>query len=458
MRKKLIEMLERMIIEIMQGAKIPGMSIGIIIDGEIRYKRGFGSRNLEINEPMTPNTLFGIGSISKMFAALAINQLADQGKLNLNDPINKFINFKLGKRKNPITIHHFITHSSGINALEGGFIASERLLGVSDSFVPMNSVEDLLDFINGATTEIFDEPGNIFIYNNDMYDCLGLIIEEVSGVKFIDFVKNNIFKPLEMRRSTYLKEDYEKDSDVVMGYIMGDKGKILPKDIPISELQAPCGGMLSSINELLNYINAIINDGDFKGNKIIEKPTLERILTPYIETDEKGKDYGYGWRIEKDFFGHKLVCHSGNIFVSSGFIGVIPELKLGLVIGQNCGHFNPEIIGRAILAILLGVDIKEAVPLLEVQQKLNKLIGHYETYKGVIKLDVSLEMGILIGKIRYPGTSNIISFPVVIEDMEEMKFFIPFALPDLEMKGQVFIDDTKGAVKLKVDRWLFHKV
>ena len=181
-------------------------------------------------------------------------------------------------------------------------------------------------------------------------------------------------------------------------------------------------------------------------------------MTPYIETDEKGKDYGYGWRIEKDFFGHKLVCHSGNIFVSSGFIGVIPELKLGLVIGQNCGHFNPEIIGRAILAILLGVDIKEAVPLLEVQQKLNKLIGHYETYKGVIKLDVSLEMGILIGKIRYPGTSNIISFPVVIEDMEEMKFFIPFALPDLEMKGQVFIDDTKGAVKLKLDRWLFHKV
>ena len=269
MRKKLIEMLERMIIEIMQGAKIPGMSIGIIIDGEIRYKRGFGSRNLEINEPMTPNTLFGIGSISKMFAALAINQLADQGKLNLNDPINKFINFKLGKRKNPITIHHFITHSSGINALEGGFIASERLLGVSDSFVPMNSVEDLLDFINGATTEIFDEPGNIFIYNNDMYDCLGLIIEEVSGVKFIDFVKNNIFKPLEMRRSTYLKEDYEKDSDVVMGYIMGDKGKILPKDIPISELQAPFGVFFFSIIYLLIFIIAIINVGYFKVNKII---------------------------------------------------------------------------------------------------------------------------------------------------------------------------------------------
>jgi hypothetical protein len=131
---------------------------------------------------------------------------------------------------------------------------------------------------------------------------------------------------------------------------------------------------------------------------------------------------------------------------------------MGVIIGQNCAHFSPEIIGRAILAILLGIDLKEAVPLLEIQKKLNSIIGHYETYKGVMKLDVSLNNGIITGKIRYPGSSNIISFPIVIDQMEEMSFFIPFAIPELEMKGRVFINEDTGEVDLKVNRWVFHKI
>lgn len=458
MRKKVFELFERMILEIMQDVNIPGISIGIIIKGEVIYKRGFGARDLETNLPMTPNTLFGIGSISKMFTALAINQLEEQGKLNLQDPISNYINFKLGTRKDPITIHHFLTHSSGINAIEGNFVAAERLLGVSDSFIPMSSPEDLLAFINGAIMERFDSPGKKYIYNNDMYDCLGFVIEKVSGMKFIDYVQKNILNPLEMKRSTYLMEDYKRDSDVSTGYITGKNGNMMPKDPPIAELQAPAGGMLSCVSELLNYMIAFMNKGNFNGTQIIENSTIERIWTSFIKTDEKGKEYGYGWMIEKDFFGKRLISHSGNLFISSGYLGIIPELKMGIVIGQNCAHFSPEMIGRAILALLLGVDIKEAVPLLQIQKKLNILIGKYETYKGVMKLNVSLENGILTGKIKYPGSSNIISFPVVIENMEEMKFFIPFAIPELEMKGQVFINEDTGAVDLKVNRWLFHKI
>jgi CubicO group peptidase (beta-lactamase class C family) len=451
-------MLERMIVEIMQEVNIPGMSIGIITNGEVVYKRGFGARDLDTNLPMTPNTLFGIGSISKMFTALAINQLVDQSKLSLQDPISKFINFKLGTRKDPITIHHFLTHSSGINAIEGNFVAAERLLGVSNSFVPMSGSEDLLTFINGATTEIFDKPGSVYIYNNDMYDCLGLVIEKVAGMKFIDYIQKNILKPLGMKRTTYSMEDYKRDDDISRGYLFGENGKMISKDPPIADLQAPAGGMLSCVNELLNYMIAFMNKGNFNGTQIIESSTIERLWTPFIKTDEKGKEYGYGWMIEKDFFGNRLVCHSGNLFISSGYLAIIPELKMGLVIGQNCAHFSPEIIGRAILALLLGIDIKEAVPLLDIQKKLNHLIGHYETYKGVMKLDVSLDNGILVGKIKYPGSSNIISFPVVIENMKDMKFFIPFAIPELEMKGQVFINENTGKVDLKVSNWVFHKI
>ncbi|TFG28540.1 MAG: hypothetical protein EU532_05025 [Promethearchaeota archaeon] len=457
MRKKTFEMLERMIVEIMQEVNIPGMSIGIIINEEIVYTRGFGARNLELNLPMTPNTLFGIGSISKMFTALAINQLAEKGKLNLQDPINKYINFNLGTRKDPIQIHHFLTHSSGINALEGNFIAAERLLGVSDSFIPMSSTEDLLTFLNGAHFEKSGDPGKVYIYNNDMYDCLGLIVEKATGLRFIDYVKKEILIPLKMKRSTYTIEDFKRDEDISTGYLFEENGKIVPKDPPIADLQAPAGGLLSSVNDLLNYMIALLNGGNFNGNKLLDPSTLKRIWTPYIQTDEKGKEYGYGWMIEKDFFGHRLVSHGGNLFISSGYLGMIPELKMGIVIGQNCAHFSPEMIGRSILAILLGIDLKQAVPLLEIQKKLTTLIGHYETYKGVMKLDVSLENGILTGKIKYPGSPNIITFPVVIDNMEEMNFFIPFAVPELQMKGQIFINEDTGAVNLKVNRWVFHK-
>ena len=458
MRKKLIEMLEKMIVELMQEINVPGLSIGIIMEGNIVYTRGFGARNLDSNLPMTTNTLFGIGSISKMFAALAINLLADQGKLNLHDPVRKYINFNLGTRKDPITIHHFLTHSSGINALEGNFVAAERLLGVLDSFIPMSSSEDLLTFINGAIMEKIDDPGRAYIYNNDMYDCLGLIVEKVSGMKFVDYLQENILNPLEMKRSTYSFEDYKKDKDASMGYLMGKNGELIPKDPPIADLQAPAGGMLCCINDFLNYMRALINAGEFNRTQIIDSLTLERIWTPFIKTDEKGKEYGYGWVIEQDFFGHRLVSHSGDLFVYMAYLGIIPELKMGIVIGQNCAFFSPEMIGRAILAILLGIDLKQAVPFLEVQKTLNLLLGHYETYKGVMKLDISLENGIITGKVKYPGSSNIITFPIVINNMEEMKFYIPFAIPGLEMKGQAFINKETGAVDLKVNRWMFHKL
>ncbi len=457
MRKKLIEMLEQMIVELMQEINIPGLSIGIIKDGEVEYTRGFGARNLDSNFPMTTNTLFGIGSISKMFAALAINLLADQGKLNLHDPVRKYINFNLGTRKDPITIHHFLTHSSGINALEGNFVAAERFLGVFDSFIPMSSSEDLLTFINGAIMEKFDDTGKSYIYNNDMYDLLGLIIEKVSEMSFLDYIQENILNPLEMKRTTYSLEDYKNDTDASIGYLTGKDGKLIPKDPPIADLQAPAGGMLSCVNDLLNYMRALINAGKFNGNQIIDSVILERIWTPFIKTDQKGKEYGYGWAIEKDFFGHRLVSHSGDLLVYMGYLGIIPELKMGIVIGQNCAFFSPEMIGRSILAILLGIDLKEAVPFLEVQKTLNLLLGHYETYRGVMKLDISLENGIITGKVRYPGSSNIISFPVVINNMEELKFYIPFAIPGLEMKGQFFIKEDGGIIDLKVNRWVFHK-
>ena len=112
MRKKVIEMIENFIIEVMRHTKIPGLSLAIVKDGSLEYANGFGARQLDGNLPMTEDTLIGIGSISKSFTALAIMQLVQQGKIDLKAPVATYLEFNLGSKKNPITVHHLLSHSS----------------------------------------------------------------------------------------------------------------------------------------------------------------------------------------------------------------------------------------------------------------------------------------------------------------------------------------------------------
>ncbi|MFX1267051.1 MAG: serine hydrolase domain-containing protein, partial [Promethearchaeota archaeon] len=104
------EEIEQKVVDLMREFKIPGLSIGIVEHGKPIYAKGFGTRNIEKNLPFTENTLFGIGSISKSFTALALFQLVQEGKINLQDPVNKYLNFKLGDDKNPIKICHLLSH------------------------------------------------------------------------------------------------------------------------------------------------------------------------------------------------------------------------------------------------------------------------------------------------------------------------------------------------------------
>lgn len=187
--------------------------------------------------------------------------------------------------------------------------------------------------------------------------------------------------------------------------------------------------------------------------------------TPYNKTPEdssygQGETwYGYGWMIEKDFFGHEVIQHGGNVLISSGMVAMIPKMKMGVAIGVNCdssGLLGP--LAHGILAILLGKDVNEAVPLLQIQNKLNKLVGKYKTYKGLQTLEIFLENGILYAKIPYPFLPKPTILPLAPENIDELKFVVPIAFPGMTMKGQFFIDEKTGEVQLIVDRYNFHKL
>ncbi len=457
-----IEMLEQEITELMREFKIPGFAIGIVKEGKSFFTRGFGARNIENNLPFTENTLFGIGSVSKSFTAMAIMQLVEQGKINLQDPINKYLNIKLGNTSNPIKICHMLSHSSGIPELDGNIIAIVRQLGSIDPVIPMSSWNDFLLHLNGANSEIFDDPDKFFFYNNDMFTCAGLIIEKLTGKEFHEYIKNNILKPLQMNRSIYLKEDFERDEDVLTGYLPSEEKKpYKATEHPFDKFVYAPGGLLSSVKEMQNYIMMLINNGKFNDSEIIQKSSIEELWRPYIKTPYGAEDamYCLGWASEKDFLGHRLLQHGGNIATSTAFLAIIPEQKMGVIVGANCNASGViGAIARKVLGILLDKDTDKAAPFLNVHKKLKSLTGKYKTYKEIQSIEVSLNNGILFLNWEDPTEPKPINLPLTLENLEELKFYVPIAYPNQEIKVQFFVDEKAKKVDLTIDRYFFHKI
>ena len=464
--KFLAKLIEPLIVDLMRQSKIPGLAIGIIKEGKPFYSKGFGARDLKKNIPMDVDTLFGIGSMSKSFTSFAVMQLVEQGKIDLQAPVKKYIDFKLGDKKNPIKIHHLLSHSSGFPELHGTIVNILKSLGSYEHVVPMSDSKDFMLHVNGATAENVDEPDKVFLYNNDMFACLGLIVESVTGMKFEEYVRKNIFKPLNMNRTTYLREDYENDDNAMLGYLpLDEKGNLKPSDPPFDRFIYAPGGILSSINELQKYLIALMDGGKVGSNQIIQESSISQMWTPYNKTPE-GTSYGsgenwycYGWMKEKDFFGYEVIHHGGNVLTSSAMAMMIPELKMGVVIGINrdgSGLLGP--LAHGILAILLGKDLNEAVPLLKAQATLSKIVGEYAIYKGLQTLTVTLEDMVLYATFERPLAPKPQKFPIAVDDFEDLKFHIPMAIPGITMKGQAFIHEDTGKVDIVVDRYHFHKI
>ncbi|MFX1486669.1 MAG: serine hydrolase [Promethearchaeota archaeon] len=458
------EKFENMISKSMTEGRIPGLSVAFVKDDRIVYARGFGARNKELNLPATPNTLYGIGSCTKSFTALAIMQLVEQEKLELTDPISKHIPVRLGKEDDDITIHHLLTHSSGIPSLAVAEIIIYRMTGIEDKWIPLSNLDDLLLHLSGASEEVASEPGKRFFYFNSGYTLLGEVIERVSRMAYEDYVRKNILKPLKMSRSTFLKDEFEKDPDIMTPYFLEAENENIvatPTKLPSHRLKYAPGGLLSSVMELSNYLMFSMN-GVF-GEKTILKPSLlEEMKKIHIETDmfrsrygPFGREgYGYGWAILDDFLGCKLVIHGGSIGVSSAHISFVPELKIGVVEAANAGRSpNLQLLGG--LASLMGRDPEKEIPFFEIDEKLNMLPGEYKTYRGALRISIVKRGPLLFLEPRDKLIQT--STPLIPETkrIEDFKFYI---VSEAGEKRSVWFEvDSLGKIDFYLERYRFHK-
>jgi len=264
-------------------------SILIAQDGEVLLSRGYGSANRELGISNTPQTRFRLGSVTKQFTAMAILILQSQGRLNVQDPICRYIEDCPGTWRD-ITIHHLLTHTSGITSMvmySGSFpITPAKLIAL---------FKDLsLDF----------QPGEKFSYSNCGYWVLGYIIEQVSGQSYKDFIQQAIFEPLEMHDSGYdqdtpgLAVGYKDQYSIATASLVSD-----------SSFAYSAGALYSTVEDLYRWDQALYT------GQLIPRELLDQMFTPHISQypDVVGSvAYGYGWMVIDDL-DRRLVGHGGAI-------------------------------------------------------------------------------------------------------------------------------------------------
>ncbi len=414
-----LQSLEGFVFKRMADSKLPGLSLAGIVDGELEYSHGFGFRDLATGASATPDTLYGIGSVTKSFTALAVMQLQERGKLTVEDPVDDYVYTGLRPKGEHILIKHLLNHSSGMPALAYAEAAFSHITHASDMWLPISNTRDLVTFMQGSDKWAHAKPGERWFYFNEGYILLGALIEEASGMRYTDYMTRNILQPLEMNRSYWTKQKAEADPDFATPYNVTSESWE-PSSYTYGEMLSD-GGLISSVTDMAHYVQMYLNCGEYKGKRIVESESIKRMLTDVVRIpdeplygDQVG-NYGYGLNVWPGFLGRTLIHHSGSVYVATAYMGIIPEEKVGVVVLTNASGYPPSYLGNYAIATLLGED-PNRVTAIRTEALLEDITGVYETFMDTMKLTVTRHGGFL--NIDAKDKNKSWSTPVFPEKME----------------------------------------
>ena len=250
---------------------------------------GYANRSERINN--TRDTRFGIASGCKIFTAVAICQLVDAGKLAYDQKLKESLSYSFPEFDESITIHHLLTHTSGIpDYFDEEVMDDFEELWIEKPMYHMRKLEDFLPFFQKGKMKF--TPGEQFHYNNAGYILLGLIVEEITGQSFQQYVEKNIFAKAGMKDSGYFAMD-ALPGNTALGYIDYEDGTWKTNIYSLPVLGGADGGAFTTVPDMLHFWDALL------GNQLLEEQTTAALLQPYVQ--EQGDDYyGYGVWIKKD--------------------------------------------------------------------------------------------------------------------------------------------------------------
>jgi N-acyl-D-amino-acid deacylase len=314
----------------------PGAAIIVIQDGKVLQKSAYGMADIERGVPFETDTSTRLASVSKQFTAMAIMLLEEEGKLDYDDPITRFLP-ELSRFGDGITIRNLLNHTGG-------------LPDYYDVMVEVTGVERPLTRHALDTYAAWGEPlfapGERYEYSNPGYELLALIVERASGEGFGDFVEERIFAEVGMTNSVVLDDRHPKLKKRAYGYRIDGDGFALNDDDPLNYIIGS-GGVYSTVEDLYLWDQALY------GENLVSKTTLAKAFSPTRLNSGELYPYGFGWRFD-EHLGHRRIAHGGSWVGFRTFIGRYVDDRFGVIVVTNLAEAEPEAIADTIAAIYLA--------------------------------------------------------------------------------------------------------
>src|SRR6266516_1343796 len=310
-----------------QANHIPGVAVGLVHNDQIVHLRGLGSAD-QSGRAVTPQTPFILASVSKSFTALAIMQLVEAGKIELDAPVQRYLPwFRVADpvASARITLRHLLYHTSGIPS--SGYACRTDQLTMS-----------LEQYVRSLATLSLDRPvGSRPDYCSTNYDVLGLIVQTVSGQPYGTYVQQHVFAPLQMHDSFASEQEARRD-----GLAQGHRwifGVPTPFDYyPAS--QVPAGGLLSSVQDMTHYLVAQMNGGRFGSTSVLSSAGIATMHAPGVPQEGGRGFYGMGW-VNGSLAGVPAIWHGGNIFHFHALMLIEPQTHWGAILLVNANSVIP---------------------------------------------------------------------------------------------------------------------
>jgi len=342
-------------------------SILVAKEGKVLLNKGYGYSNLQQNTMNKSQTKFAIGSVTKQFTAMAIMQLSEKGLINTNDKLSKYLaelpNGEL------ITIHNLLTHSSGLVDYLGLIEFDKVVLDDQDAM-------DILRIVEKQPLNF--NPGEAFNYSNTNYLILGILVEQLSGMSYEDYLQKNIFDPINMDNTgiSYGKDNEIQDATAYSGFLestpIDDEGLL--------QIAYGAGNIYSTVEDLYKWDQAL------KSEKLVKNQTLNQIFSEHIAMPGAGS-YGYGWMIADSGVG-KMIFHGGNTLGFTANLVRFIDIDMTIIILSNNGYYDMTALTNSLASISLGgpYELPEALVEIEIENPdlYDKYIGEYELAPGAV--------------------------------------------------------------------------
>ncbi|MDZ7343882.1 MAG: beta-lactamase family protein, partial [candidate division KSB1 bacterium] len=350
----LTEKLERLIAHEMQDKALPALSIALVDDESMVWAKGFGMADPDKKIAATAETVYRVGSVSKLFTDIAIMQLVESGELDLEAPVTHYLpefqpQHSFGK---PITLRQLMSHRSGL-------VREPPVGNYFDDTAP--TLGQTVTSLN-STTLVY-EPETRLKYSNAGIAVVGYVLERLKGKPFAKYLKRAVLEPLGMRKSAF-EPAPEIIKDLAKASMWTYDGRLF--EAPTFQLgMAPAGSMYSTVVDLGRFMTMLFKRGNSAGGRILQPASLEQMWRPQFAPPEQKSGFGIGFAIS-EFQGYRRVGHGGAIYGFATELATLPDAKLGVVAVTSMDVANAVVDRIADYALELMLAKRHSQPLPEI--------------------------------------------------------------------------------------------